>query len=77
MQNLRFKKIMRLDTIQRHFRLFRLAWENGTPGDGEGYSAKLAVGLWPKLLSYDRTFNILTIFGVRIHYSRSYGGRFA
>ena len=76
MSNLRFKPVMRLDEIQRHFRLFRIMWERGEPGYG-GYSVKLAVGLHPKVIGYDRTFKILTICGVRIHYSRSYGGRFA
>lgn len=76
MTNLRVKSVMRVDTIQRHLRLFRIMWERGDPGFG-GYSVKLAVGLHPKLIGYDRKCNILTICGVRIHYSRSYGGRFA
>lgn len=76
-RNLRVKRVMRFDEIQRHFRLLRIMWERGTLGGGYGYSVKLAFGLWPRLLGYDRTFSILTVLGLRIHYSRSYGGRFA
>lgn len=75
MRNLRFKRVMRFDEIQRHFRLFRVMWEVGTVGDGKGYSAKLAVGLMPKLFHWDD--GRLTIIGVRVHYCRSKGGIFA
>ncbi len=75
MRNLRLKRVFRYDDRQKHMRLFRLMWERGTVGDGKGYSAKLAVGLLPKLFHYDD--GRLTIFGLRIHYARSYGGIFA
>lgn len=75
MRNLRLKRVFRYDDSQKHVRLFRLMWERGTVGDGKGYSAKLAVGLLPKLFYYDD--GRLTIFGLRIHYARSYGGIFA
>ena len=74
---MRFKKVMRLDTIQRHYRLFRLLWTNGKVGDGNGYSAKLSVGLIAKLFSYTRLsrYDIsLTVMGLRLHYARAYGG---
>lgn len=77
---MRFKSVMRQDGIQRHFRLFRLLWERGTVGDGDGYSAKLAVGLLPRLFRWHRVGKHdleAIIFGLRVHYSRSYGGRFA
>lgn len=80
MSNLRFKSVMRLDTIQRHFRLFRVMWERGEVGFGKGYSVKLAIGLRAKLFGFCRdakTDFILTVCGVRVHYSRSYGGIFA
>lgn len=80
MKNLRIKRVMRLDTIQRHFRLFRAMWERGTVGDGNGYSAKLAVGLLPRLFAVERlaSHDMMVVFaGLRVHYSRSYGGIFA
>ena len=79
--SLRFKPVMRFDEIQRHLRLFRLLWERGTPGvPGGGYSAKLAIGLRPRLFEREREYGkafLITILGLRIHYSRSYGGIFA
>lgn len=78
--NLRIKKVMRLDTIQRHFRLFRIMWERGKVGDGNGYSAKLSVGLEPQISRWERqagTDWLVTVVGVRVHYCRSYGGIFA
>lgn len=73
MKNLRFKFVGRFDEIQRHLRLFRIMWERGTPGV-DGYSAKLAVGLQPKIFHWDD--GRLTLFGLRVHYCRSYGGVF-
>ncbi len=79
MTNFRARCIFRLDTIQRHYRLWRIMWERGEPGDGQGYSVKVAIGLakawWrtESLGSYDR---MVTMLGLRLHYSRSYGGRF-
>lgn len=79
--SLRFKSVMRFDEIQNHFRLFRLMWERGTPGvPGGGYSAKLAIGLRPRFFHREREYGkafLLTILGLRVHYSRSYGGIFA
>ena len=79
--SLRFKPIMRRDGTQKHLRLFRLLWERGTPGvPGGGYSAKLAIGLRPRLFEREREYGkafLLTILGLRVHYSRSYGGIFA
>lgn len=76
MKNLRFKRVMRFDEIQGHLRLFRIMWERGEVGQaGGGYSAKLAVGLMPKVFHWDD--GRLTVLGVRVHYCRSYGGIFA
>lgn len=76
--SLRFKRVLRFDEIQKHFRLFRLLWERGTPGiPGGGYSAKLAIGLRPRLFEREREYGkafLFTVLGLRIHYSRSYGG---
>ncbi|RWQ35525.1 MAG: hypothetical protein EOS20_18645 [Mesorhizobium sp.] len=77
--SIRIKSVHRFDEIQRHFRLFRLLWERGTPGDGKGYSNKLAVALWPKLFTLQRESPgeiLIGLFGLRVHYSRSYGGTF-
>ncbi|GMB80530.1 hypothetical protein NN6n1_13120 [Shinella zoogloeoides] len=79
--SLRLKRVMRFDEIQKHLRLFRLMWERGTPGiSGGGYSAKLAIGLRPRLFEREREYGkafLFTILGLRVHYSRSYGGIFA
>jgi hypothetical protein len=79
--SLRFKSVLRFDEIQKHLRLFRLMWERGTPGvPGGGYSAKLAIGLRPRLFERERECGkafLITILGLRVHYSRSYGGIFA
>lgn len=78
--SLRFKRVLRFDGIQKHLRLFRLMWERGTPGvPGGGYSAKLAIGLRPRIFEREREYGkafLFTILGLRIHYSRSYGGIF-
>lgn len=72
-----FKRVMRYEPLQRKYRLFRLMWVKGVVGKG-GYSAKLAVSLWPKLFHFERDFNEwrLTILGVSIHKKLSYGGIF-
>lgn len=75
MKNLRFRRVMRFDEIQKHLRLFRIMWERGEVGvPNGGYSAKLSVGLMPKL--FHREDGRWTILGLRIHYCRSYGGIF-
>ncbi len=79
--SLRLKSVLRFDEIQNHLRLFRLMWERGRPGEpGGGYSAKLAIGLRPRLFHREREYGkafLITILGLRVHYSRSYGGIFA
>lgn len=80
MMNLRVKRVLRVDEIQRHIRLFRVMWERGEPGKpGGGYSAKLSVALTPSLLHWgcdSKTDWLLTVLGLRLHYCRSYGGIF-
>lgn len=84
-KNPRFKWVLRLDTPQRHFRLFRMVWERGT-FDGRGYSVKFSVGVecrWFYLEGFNRDRRCwkydwrVTLLGLRLHYARSYGGRFA
>lgn len=57
-------------------RLFRVVWTRGTPGDGNGYSAKASLALRPMVLHFARRWWEweVTLFGVRFHYMRSYGG---
>lgn len=72
--------IGRRDSIQRHVRLWRFTWRRGAVGLGTGYSVKLAIGLTPVLWRYRRDARFdheLIVLGIRIHYSRSYGGIFA
>jgi hypothetical protein len=79
---MRLKWVFRWDDIQRFWRIARILWERGDgPGTGRGYSAKLSFALDPKLFrlperdaSTDWRF---TLLGLRLHYCRSYGGRFA
>lgn len=59
-------------------RLLRITWNRGTPGDGVGYSCKLTLALRPSFYSWHREGDgwLLTIAGFRLHYRRSWGGRF-
>jgi len=79
LHNLRARTIFRLDTIQRHYRLWRIVYERGNPGQGKGYSVKVAIGLarawWRTERQADHDI-MVTIAGLRLHYSRSYGGYF-
>ena len=45
MTDLRIKRVMRYDEIQGHFRLFRVMWEVGIVGDGQGHSNMLSVAV--------------------------------
>ena len=79
MKNLRLKHVFRYDEIQGHFRLFRVMWETGTPGDGCGYSNMVSVAIQPSLFRWDAEGRhwLLVFLGLRIHRKRSYGGIFA
>jgi hypothetical protein len=72
-----FKRVMTYSDRERMVRLFRLIWERGEVGHG-GYSAKFTVGLAPKLLIWRREWDgwLLYLLGVRLHFKRSWGGRF-
>lgn len=78
MTNLRFKRVMRRDGIQGHFRLFRAMWETGNVGDGDGHSNMVSVAAQPKLFGFERHGYawMVIICGLRIHRKRSFGGRF-
>ena len=70
------RRIFRYDPMARLFRLGRCVWQRGTVGDGRGYSVKLTLALNPRLWKYQREMTgfVLTLFGFRLHYQRSYGG---
>lgn len=81
MTNLRMKWILRRDEIQRFHRICRVCWERGRPGfPGGGYSAKLSVAWDWRLFRLPKSDAgsdwRFTIFGIRLHYCRSYGGVF-
>lgn len=85
MKKLKFKSVMRWDTIMRMLRLFRIVWETGTRGKQGWYSCKLTVAFklpWAyqgffywRRCSMPQEF-VLVLCGLRIHYLRSYGGCF-
>ena len=70
------KIVLRWDRTRNTFRLFRVLWTRGVVGSGSGYSAKLSFALKPSLFHACFRFNdyLVTLFGLRIHYRRSYGG---
>lgn len=70
------KLVMRRDG--KLIRLARWTWDRGTPGDGKGYSCKLSIGLYPSLFRFWREHEawFLQLCGLRIHFARSFGGRF-
>ena len=61
------------------YRLFRVMWCKGKVGDGRGYSAKLSFAFVPWIFNVRRDWHEFecTVLGLRVHYKRSYGGRFA
>lgn len=77
--SMKIQRVMRWDPVAKLLRLGRLIYDRGTVGDGKGYSAKLSLALTSRLLRFRREFRgwIVTVLGVRVHYCRSYGGRFA
>jgi hypothetical protein len=79
-RNPRLRWVFRRDEIQRHFRIARIVWERGVPGlPGGGYSAKLSIALTPRLFLWERDEGhvwLLVLFGLRVGYTRSYGGIF-
>ena len=72
------KPVFRYSPSERTYRIARLVWHRGTVGDGAGYSNKLSLSLWPRLFRWQRGSDGWTVvlFGVRVHYARSYGGVF-
>lgn len=74
---MKFKPIFRWDYNAKIFRVFRLLYNVGPVGFG-GYSAKFSVSLSRRIFHFEREYFgwSITLFGLRIHYLRSYGGHF-
>lgn len=75
---MRLKTVLRWDAQRRMLRLARVLWQTGPVGlDPNAYSAKLslALHLWP-LFWFSREYFgwTLTLFGVRVHFLKAYGG---
>lgn len=71
------KWVGRWSPDERMLRVARLVWRRGEgPGFGKGFCAKLSLALRPKLIGFSRGWHEFefTVFGVRVHYQRSYGG---
>lgn len=72
-----WKLVLRYDPTNKLLRICRAMWTRGEFGEG-GYSAKLSLGLHPVLFRWRREFSgwSLSILFLRLHYMRSFGGRF-
>jgi len=73
---MKIKKVMSCDASRLLYRIGRIVWQKGCVGDGKGFSAKISLALTPLFFKKKFSFNEreLCIFGVRIHYVKSYGG---
>lgn len=84
-----FKWVGRYSAEERMLRLIRIAWpRHGGPGGSEkeatgkrtrcrvGYCASVTLAIRPRLFLFHRELHgvIVTVFGLRIHYRKSYGG---
>lgn len=71
---MKLKRVFRRDGAL--IRLFRLMWTKGRVGDGNGYSCKLTLGLYPCPFSWRSSGDewFLYLGGLRIHFQRSWGG---
>lgn len=72
------KFVMRQDQQAGMFRLFRVTRKARKPFDGVGYAEKFSVALCRRVFAWRRELNgwILCVAGIRLHYSRAYGGDF-
>ena len=70
--------VMRQDRQAGIFRLFRVTQKARKPFDEGGYAEKFSVALCCRVLFWKRELNgwILCVAGIRLHYSRAYGGNF-
>lgn len=74
--HLKIKPVLRYDPTQHKLRLFRLLWQRGKVGDGQGYSAKLSVSFVAHAFGWTREYAgwRLTVMGLQLHHLRAYGG---
>lgn len=86
MRDLRFKSVMRRDPTTAMFRLLRVMWETTDPwikptDQRRERFHKLTLALRPALFHAAKDGYgdgwFLTVLGIRVHYQRSYGGRYA
>jgi hypothetical protein len=70
--------VFRYDPTWPKVRLFRIVWNVGVVGDGEGYSRKLAFALRPRLFEWRRGCDEwrLVVLGIEVHARTAWGGRF-
>lgn len=73
---MKFKSVMRWDKNNQIFRIGRFLWSVGKVGDGKGYSNKFSIALTPRVFSWHkgRWEWLVTIFGIRLHRRKYYGG---
>lgn len=78
--NTRFHKRMRWDKFTRIYRLFALCHSHYFKNGEWQYDEKFTIALCrPWLLRIKREYCglIVCVLGIRFHYQRSYGGRYA
>ena len=80
MSGLRLRTVFTYSPAEQKTRLFRLIWERGNVGDGNGYSAKLSFSVRPRLWECTLPRKCdwdITVCGLRVYYTRAYGGKFS
>lgn len=87
LRSFRLKRIFTWSPYTRKFRICRFMWECGKTGDGKRYSTKLTFAfqfeklgsiLIPSFFRYRKEHRDVEVvlFGIAIHWKRSYGGIF-
>lgn len=73
-----WKRVMRWDRDARLFRVCRVMWDGIDTISGRAFSRKISIALTPRLVSWHRELGSVrvTVFGVRVHFAKSFGGRF-
>jgi hypothetical protein len=73
---MKIKSVLTYDSSCKRLRLFRCLWQYGIVGDGEGFSVALSCALTPQMFCLERAWSSIAVslFGIRLHYQRSYGG---
>lgn len=73
---MKIKKVCTWSKRERKLRLFRIMWQHGVVGDGDGYSVMLSIGIVPNIALFSTRFHEwrLVVCGLAVHYQRAYGG---